>query len=87
MTKTNEYTIHEPIWDGGNKQLAIGIAEFRLPCLVDIDYKDGKGNTPFPYKYKISKEFAKQFKTQIVGNDIKLRIIPVSRLEEVRYEQ
>ena len=39
MTKINEYTIHEPIWDGGTKERAIGIAEFRLPCIVDIDYK------------------------------------------------
>ena len=87
MTKTNEYTIHEPIWDGGTKERAIGIAEFRLPCRVSIDYKDEHGNIVYPHKYLITKEFAKQFRTQIVGNDIKLRIIPVSRLEEVRYEQ
>ena len=86
MTKISKYTIHEPIWDGGTKERAIGIAEFRLPCIVDIDYKNPDGKKTFPYKYKISKEFAKQFRTQIVGNDIKLRIIPVSRLEEVRYE-
>ena len=53
MTKTNEYTIHEPIWDGGTKERAIGIAEFRLPCIVDIDYKDPKGKRTYPYKYKI----------------------------------
>ena len=38
----SEYTIREPIWDGGSKQRAIGIAEFRLPCRVKIDYKDGE---------------------------------------------
>ena len=86
MTKINENTIHEPIWDGGTKERAIGIAEFRLPCLVDIDYENPKGERTFPHKYMISEKFAKQFRTQIVNNDIHLRIIPVSKLEEVKYE-
>ena len=86
MTKINKYTIHEPIWDGGTKERAIGIAEFRLPCIVDIDYTDDKGKIVFPYKYKVTTEFAKQFRTQIINNDIRLRIIPVSRLEEIRHE-
>ena len=86
MTEINKYTIHEPIWDGGTKERAIGIAEFRLPCLVDIDHENSKGERTFPHKYMISEKFAKQFRTQIVSNDIHLRIIPVSRLEEVKYE-
>ena len=86
MTKISKYTIHEPIWDGGTKERAIGIAEFRLPCIVDIDHKNSEGKKTFPHKYMISTEFAKQFRTQIVNNDIRLRIIPVSRLEEVKYE-
>ena len=36
MSRISKYTIKEPIWDGGTKQRAIGIAEFRLPCVVDI---------------------------------------------------
>ena len=86
MTKISKYTIHEPIWDGGTKERAIGIAEFRLPCIVDIDHKNSEGKRTFPHKYMISEKFAKQFRTQIVNNDIHLRIIPISRLEEVKYE-
>ena len=44
MSRISKYTIKEPIWDGGTKQRAIGIAEFRLPCLVTIDYEDKHGN-------------------------------------------
>ena len=86
MPKINKYTIHEPIWDGGTKERAIGIAEFRLPCIVDIDHTNSEGKKTFPHKYMISEKFAKQFRTQIVNNDIHLRIIPISRLEEVKYE-
>ena len=82
----NKYTIHEPIWDGGTKERAIGIAEFRLPCIVDIDHKNSKGVKTFPHKYMISEQFAKQFRTQIVNNDIRLRIIPISKLEEVKLQ-
>ena len=82
----NKYTIHEPIWDGGTKERAIGIAEFRLPCIVDIDHKNSKGEKTFPHKYMISEQFAKQFRTQIVNNDIRLRIIPISKLEEVKLQ-
>ena len=82
----NKYTIHEPIWDGGTKERAIGIAEFRLPCLVDIDHTNSEGKRTFPYRYMINREFAEQFRVQIVNNKIHLRIIPISRLEEVRYQ-
>ena len=80
----SEYTIREPIWDGGSKQRAIGIAEFRLPCRVSIDYKDEHGNIVYPHKYVITKEFANQFRVQILNNDIRLRIIPMSQLENLR---
>ena len=53
MSKINKYTIHEPIWDGGTKERAIGIAEFRLPCIVDIDHKNSEGKKTFPHKYMI----------------------------------
>ena len=86
MTKYSTYTIQEPIWDGGTKQRAIGIAEFRLPCLVDIGHKTPDGKKSFPHKYLITKDFAKKFRTQVVSNDIRLRIIPISELEEVKHE-
>ena len=79
----SEYTIREPIWDGGSKQRAIGIAEFRLPCRVKIDYKDEHGNIVYPHKYLVTKEFASQFRVQTLSNDVKLRIIPISQLENL----
>ena len=51
-----------------------------------IEQRLDKGKRTFPHKYMISRKFAKQFRTQIINNDIHLKIIPVSRLEEVRYE-
>ena len=80
------YTIKEPIWDGGTKQRAIGVAEFRLPCLVDISHENTEGKKTFPHRYLITKEFAKDFRIQVVSNDIRLRIIPISELERVKYE-
>ena len=80
----SEYTIREPIWDGGSKQRAIGIAEFRLPCRVSIDYKDEHGNIVYPHEYMVTKEFANQFRVQTLSNDIRLRIIPISQLEKMR---
>ena len=81
MSRISKYTIKEPIWDGGTKQRAIGIAEFRLPCLVTIDYEDKHGNKVYPHKYVISKRFARKFPVKVVRNDVKLRIIPVNELE------
>ena len=57
MTKISKYTIRSPIWDGGTKQRAIGIAEFRLPCLINIDYKDEHGNIIHAWnKCKVTKD-------------------------------
>ena len=82
MIKISKYTIRSPIWDGGTKQRAIGIAEFRLPCLVNIDYKDEHGNIVYPHEYMVTKEFANQFRVQTLSNEIRLRIIPISQLEK-----
>ena len=83
MSRISKYTIKEPIWDGGTKQRAIGIAEFRLPCVVDIDYTDKHGNKVYPHRYMISKRFAHQFPLKVIKNEIRLRIIPVTELENV----
>ena len=77
----NKYTIATPIWDGGKKERAIGIADFRLPCLVNISYKDKHGNLVYPNKYVVTKEKAKNYPIKILG-PVKLRIIPISELNE-----
>ena len=80
----NRYTIHEPIWDGGYQERAIGIAPFRIPCIVDINYKDKENNLIYPDKYIVTKEFAMNFKTKTFKNNLKLVIIPISKLKKYR---
>ena len=81
----NKYTISKPIWDGGYKERCIGIAEFRLPCVVDISYTDKHDNLVYPDKYLVTREFAQKFDKKKVGANVELRVIPVSKLE--KYEE
>ena len=75
----NKYTISKPIWDGGFSERCIGIAEFRLPCIVNISYKDKLGNLVYPDKYIIKQSEAKKYPLKTISN-ISLRIIPISKL-------
>ena len=75
----NKYTIGKPIWDGGFSERCIGIAEFRLPCIVNISYKDKLGNLVYPDKYIIKKSDVKKYPIKTISN-VSLRIIPISRL-------
>lgn len=75
----NKYTIGKPIWDGGFSERCIGIAEFRLPCIVNISYKDKLGNLVYPDKYIIKQSEAKKYPLKTISN-ISLRIIPISKL-------
>jgi len=75
----NKYTISKPIWDGGFNERCIGIAEFRLPCIVNISYKDKFDNLVYPDKYIIKQSDAKKYPIKTIGN-ITLRIIPISKL-------
>ena len=77
--KVNKYTISKPIWDGGFNERCIGIAEFRLPCIVNISYKDKFDNLVYPDKYIIKQSDAKKYPIKTIGN-ITLRIIPISKL-------
>ena len=81
----NKYTISKPIWDGGYKERCIGIAEFRLPCVVDISYTDKHDNLVYPDKYLVTREFAQKFDKKKVGANVELRVIPVSKLK--KYEE
>jgi len=75
----NKYTIGKPIWDGGFSERCIGIAEFRLPCIVNISYKDKLGNLVYPDKYIIKQSEAKKYPIKTISN-VSLRIIPISKL-------
>tara|TARA_R100001463_G_scaffold133237_1_gene194455 strand:- start:4 stop:255 length:252 start_codon:yes stop_codon:yes gene_type:complete len=76
----NNYKIRKPIWDGGNKTRAIGIADFRLPCIITIEDKDKDGNLRYPGKFKVEESDVEKYNTQKVGNNIKLIIIPIDDL-------
>ena len=78
----NKYTIQKPIWDGGYKERCIGIAEYRLPCIVDISYKDKNDNLVYPGKYMVTRDFAKKFDKKKVGASVEVRVIPISKLKE-----
>ena len=81
----NNYTIKTPIWHGGKKTRAIGIAEFRLPCIVNISHKDKYGNLTYPGTFKIKKSDVEMYDRQVLRNSIKLVIIPIEDLYE-KYE-
>tara|TARA_R110002020_G_scaffold9250_1_gene36561 strand:+ start:611 stop:871 length:261 start_codon:yes stop_codon:yes gene_type:complete len=78
----NNYTIKEPIWDGGNKTRAIGIADFRIPCIIDISHKNSDGKLSYPGKFKITESDIEPYRIQTIRNSIKLIIIPISDLYE-----
>ena len=81
MTHT-KYTIRTPIWDGGDGRRAIGVATFRVPCLVDITYKDSTGTRIYPSTYKVTKEFASKYPVRKYGGSPNLYVIPIEELIE-----
>ena len=71
--------IKTPIWD----KRKVGIAEFRFSggfCNVKILYKDKDGNLLHPGLFKISREKAMSYPTQIVKG-VTLRIVPIQDLD------
>jgi len=81
MTHT-KYTIRTPIWDGGDGRRSIGVATFRVPCLVDITYKDSTGTRIYPSTYKVTKEFASKYPVRKYGGSPNLYVIPIEELIE-----
>ena len=77
------YKVSTPIWCNENKKRAIGVAEFRIPTLIEITYKDKRGNQVYPHKYKVGKEFSQRYPIQIINKNLKLRIIPIEDLEVI----
>ena len=80
--KYKRLTIHTPIW----KTKSIGIAEYRLntDIILDISYKNSKGDKMFPGFFYVDKEEAKSYPLQRVGST-NLRIIPIKNLKEIEY--
>ena len=76
------YVINKPIWDGGIGERAIGIAKFRVPCLVEIDYKNKDGDRIYPDTYIVTASFAEKYPIKKMGKSPPLYVIPISELEE-----
>ena len=77
----NRYTVHTPIWHGTSKVRSIGIAEFRLPCIVTIDWKNKDGDRVYPNDYIVTEEFGTQYPIKRLPTGVQLRIIPIKDLE------
>ena len=77
-----KYTIHEPIWNGGNR--CFGVADFRLSGFegidVTCDYKNKDGEVVLPEIYGITSVKAKTFPHYYV-KDVKIYKIPVTEFE------
>jgi hypothetical protein len=80
MTHTKIYDIRTPIWDGGDGRRSIGVATFRVPCLVDITYMDTAGKRLYPDTYTITKDFASNYPIKKFGGSPELYVIPIEEL-------
>ena len=80
--KRTKYEIRTPIWDGGDGRRSIGVATFRVPCLVDITYKDSTGTRIYPNTYKVTKEFASKYPIKKYDSSPRLYVIPIEELVE-----
>ncbi len=72
--------IKYPIW----KTRSVGIAEHTLGrdgIDIEILYEDKQGNRIYPHVYHISRANIIKYPVQILRGFIKLRIVPIDRLE------
>ena len=77
--------IKAPIW----KSRSVGIADFRCDnsdILLEVLYKNKKGERIYPDKYFIKEEVIKRYPTQTVRGGIKLYIIPLSHLKKFIFD-
>jgi hypothetical protein len=65
----------------------VGIAEYKINnnLVVEIEYKDKRGDKMFPNPFFISKQQALRYPTQTVKNTV-LRIIPIADMMELAPE-
>ena len=82
MKHTKHYEIRTPIWDGGDGRRSVGVATFRVPCLLDIVYKDSTGERLYPSTYKVEKDFATKYPIKKYGGSPELYVIPIEELIE-----
>jgi len=77
--------IKKPIWNGELRKRCVGIAEFRLqPVMqVDIMYTRKDGTRTFPNPFKVTKAQMLKCPTMVVGGNVKLYVIPVEDMEEI----
>jgi hypothetical protein len=77
----NIVTILVPIW----ATRSVGVNEEALKraphTYVDIAYRNVKGEKIYPYLFKVARDRALRYPTQLIKRRI-LRIIPISDMEE-----
>jgi hypothetical protein len=76
--------IQKPIW----KTRSVGIAEHKIGQSgidIEIIYKDTQGNRLYPHVYTITRERLLKCPTQVVMNNVRLRIVPINDLEVKEY--
>ena len=76
--------ILKPIWDGGDHQRKVGVAEFRMTSgilEINIDYREADGKKTWKKPLYICKELAMKCPVQVVKGT-RLRVIPIVDLTE-----
>lgn len=76
--------IKMPIWNGSLKKRCIGLAEYKLAGLKDIDieitHKTKSGRRLDPNLYTIPVEKVMKYPTQTVSGGVVLRLVPLADL-------
>ena len=74
--------IRYPIW----KTQSVGIANYKITedLIVEILHRKKNGNKLYPNPFFITKEKARSYPIQIVKKNVKLHIIPINDMEEIR---
>lgn len=77
--------IREPIWN--SKSVGIATEKIKDDILVEITYKNLKGEKPFPFKYFMKKDKIQYYPVRpAMGKVPELVIIPISNFEVVTHE-
>lgn len=78
--------IKKPIWNGLFNKRCVGIADFRIKddLEIRISYKNRYGQLSHPNPYRISKLKALTYPIQVINGGIRLHIIPLEDMEEIK---
>lgn len=81
--RTTKVELKKPIWNGGKP--CIGVAQFRLNSVdrveVEIMYTRKDGTRSYPDIYVMDVAKLVTYPTQVVGNNVKLYVAPLSDWE------